>query len=76
MTKKRIIISIIIITIVIAIAITFAFWKLSPEQQEKSRILRGTKIMGKMWKSALNSEKNSNFSISGKIVYSKGSDPI
>jgi hypothetical protein len=72
MTKKRKIIISIIITVAIAIAFVLILWKYSPEQQRKSMMRRGAKIMQQEWQNALTVVKTSKFTISGKIVDDAG----
>ena len=72
-TPKKKIILVGGVAVIILVCITaWVLWKLSPEEQKKSRMLNTAKKMNEMWNIALDIQKRSKFTISGKIVDDAG----
>lgn len=71
-TKKKIVMVIGIAVILLAGITAWVMWKLSPTEQEKSRLLNAAKIMNEMWNKSVDVQKRSKFTISGRIVDESG----
>lgn len=68
MTKKKKITVAGVIAVTILTGITaWVLWKLSPAEQEKSRLRDVSQKMGEMWNKTVDMQNRSKFTISGKI---------